>query len=319
MLYGTGQISILVTPNDTGLFPEFLSPPCPATFSFQAQTQTVDLPYLTSSGVVGIYESGLFSETYILTLEIQDSDFNALQLALGELSLFTTALDSLDQELVTYCPLTSTTIVDGRINTTTATKTFAYNRTENAIMEKIGVVPSSSNTFQVDADNNEIIFAPSQVGQTIDVLFTESSVPQGCIGGVADDGEFFQYSFTGLFFGTSEDPLRLEIPQMRRFGAPTLTFNGDAVSVTLRFIAVCGDQGEQGRRKPFKLYGFSNVSIEECCIALEDGFDILLEDESGCIELEACPLPVADNCYAIEDSSGVILLEDNSGCVLLQA
>lgn len=258
---------------------------CASSFEFSSEVQTAQANYKGPSGVVQVSDASITRERYVIRLVIEDTDYNYLQLALGELSLLFN--DNVDQELITVCPLTSTTYFDTRIVAATSTRTFAYNRSDRQIMKRVDASPTTINQYFVDPTINTIEFHPGDVGKIIDILITESPFSTGCLGAFPNTGELFRFGFTGKFFGIHDGGVyRLEIPEMRRISGPTLNFGSNPATVTLEYVAVCGET-EQSSRKPFRLYNSEIfVTTNDACYLLEESGDILLEDESGCILLE---------------------------------
>ena len=287
MIYGSGELSICAELENLTSFGTILIPPCYASFSFEVSTDTAEATYLNPSGIVQTREAGIVSEKYILSLEIQDVDYTALQLAMGELSIITNGIDLLEQETVT---LQSTILTDTRISGSSSARVAVYNLTERQIMKKLTSSPSNTNEYFVDGTNKRIEFAPNQVGQTVSIKFLNENQTQGCIGGLDNTGEFYRFSFSGYFFTTSGDgPYALEISDLRRMNAPTITSNGDVSIINLEFQAVCGDNDDNAR-KPFRMYSPNiGINLNELCYLLEDESEILLEDSSGCILLENSP------------------------------
>lgn len=274
MIYGSGKLSVCATLDNFSLFSKIFIPPCFASFSFQIESQSSEATFLNSRGIVQVRDAGITQERHLLTISIQEVDFSALQLAIGELSIFTNGLTIDEIENVT---LTSTSFTDSRVTSSTEADIVVYNLTSKQIMKKVTGSPSNNNEYQIVSFSNTINFNTSQLGQTVSIKLPNPNQTRGTIGGTSF-AELFNYSFTGLFFTTSGDgPYTLQIDNLRRIGSPTLTANGDVNEIELQFIAVCGDNADN-ERKPFRLLSPTiGVSLNQFNYLLEDGFDLLLE------------------------------------------
>lgn len=279
MIHGAGILSVIGTVNEPDVFPDFSVAICYSLFKFSVNSVATPSTYLSLNGIVQSKSSKIQEETYTLELTLEDTDYTALQISLGEIAA---QIDGVVlTEEVTLCPLTSTTYNNSDLTSTHENNVAAFNYTQNRPMIRADNLASvQPNFFFVDGTAQTITFSSSNLGETIKIAIPVDRDDVGVVGGPNGRGEIYRFQFEGDFITTSGDgPYTLQIPYLRRTSAPTLNFDGNAVNYTLTFEAVCGE-GEE--RKPFKIFSPTNfVPLQENFVLQETGTDfILLEDGS---------------------------------------
>ena len=306
MIRGGGEIKIVISPDLTGVVPDFGVVVCYAEFLLTHEVNAPNTKYLNQSGVRQTISSQIAEEEFILQLAIQDVDFTALQLALGELS--TVGNDVVVDTNEIICGLNSTVYSDTRITPENASSIGAYNLTDRNLMIGVSDIAFlAKNVFYVDGNAQTVTFDAENLGDTIELIIPETFDTRACLGATSQNAEFYSYSFEGQFFTTAgEGPYHVKIPYMRRISNPTLETAGGVPMILLRFIAVCADDAQQ-ERKPIEIYSPSSAVPEAflCFLLYEDGFLIQFEDLRGFLLQEK----EFENEGVLLESGGQILLE----------
>lgn len=256
-------------------------PPCYALFTMTSTSEVSNLEYSNLLGVNQALTSKLVKEAFFVELTFEEVDWNVLQLAMGELAAKTDDVPFYEE--LTLSPLTSTTVNDSRIDNTLTDSVAAYNATDrNFMIQATAASEVDNNIYFVDGPGQNLIFSADNLGDIIEVKVPVLKDDIACIGGFSDRGEFYDISFQGSFLTTAGDgPYTINIPNLRRVSAPTLTAAGETVVASINFQAVSGDL-EDYERKPFRIYSSTSfIPIAEFYIQLEDEGLIQYEDEGA--------------------------------------
>lgn len=246
MIFGTEDASLQI---ETASYGTILFPQCLSSFELEMRVQDKPVKYLNSEGIITTRENLISSEEYVLTIEINDIEFTAIQQSLSELSIFTS--NNILKETFYICPLESSTFSDPRIITA---NTFVFNSTDRVIMKRVdeAVDVDDPNEFHVDFTSNTITFNSTEVGKTLCVVVEQGGAQLGTIGSPTEFEKFGNVGFQGKFITTTGDgPYILSVPRLERISGPNLLSNGSSMSIEYLCVR---DDVDNSDRKPFRIY-----------------------------------------------------------------